>query len=129
MIITSTRISQTPACAMQRSRSAPTCYTGWGLRTTLNGNGVYTVPLSGSVLPSPTTALPVNEIGTVYDRRIFSGQYAQIDWKPDDRWDLLAGIRLNEAYEHKESSDLVLPPMLSAESVSKTMIRPSEPSA
>ncbi len=99
---------------------------GLGTQATLNGNGVYTVPLNGSVLPPPTTALPVNEIGTVYDRRIFAGQYSQIDWKPDDRWDLLAGIRLNEAYEHKKSSDLVLPLMLSAESVSKTTIRPSE---
>jgi iron complex outermembrane recepter protein len=100
---------------------------GLGTQTSLNGNDAYTVPLNGSVLPPPTTVLPVNEIGTVHDRRIFTGQYAQIDWKPGARWDVTGGIRLNEAYEHKDSSDLVLPPpVLSSESVSKTMIRPSE---
>jgi iron complex outermembrane recepter protein len=100
---------------------------GLGTQTSLNGNDAYTVPLNGSVLPPPTTVLPVNEIGTVHDRRIFTGQYAQFDWKPDARWDVTAGIRLNEAYEHKDSSDLALPPpMLSSESVSKTMVRPSE---
>ncbi len=55
-------------------------------------------------------AVTVNEIGTVYDRRVFAGQYAQLDWKPDKRWDVIGGIRLNEAYEHKDSSDLTLPP-------------------
>jgi iron complex outermembrane recepter protein len=100
---------------------------GLGTQTTLNGNGAYTVPLNGSVLPPPTTAVTVNEIGTVYDRRIFAGQYAQFDWKPDKRWDVIGGIRLNEAYEHKDSSDLTLPPpMLASETVSKTMIRPTE---
>jgi len=98
-----------------------------GRQTTLNGNGAYTVPLNGSVLPPPTTTLPVNEIGTINDRRVFTGQYAQFDWKPDDRWDVLGGLRLNEAYEHKDSSDLITPPpQLASESVSKTMIRPSE---
>jgi iron complex outermembrane receptor protein len=100
---------------------------GLGRQRTLNGNSAYTVPLNGSVLPPPTTALPVNEIGTVDDRRVFTGQYAQLDWKPNDRWDLLGGIRLNEAYEHKKSNDLTFPPpQLASESVSKTMIRPSE---
>jgi outer membrane receptor protein involved in Fe transport len=100
---------------------------GRGRQTTLNGNSAYTVPLSGAVLPPPTAALPVNEIGTIDDRRVFVGQYAQLDWKPDDRWDLLAGIRLNEAYERKNSSDLILPPpALASQRVSKTMIRPSE---
>ena len=100
---------------------------GLGRQTTLNGNGAYTVPLNGSVLPPPTTALIVNEIGTVDDRRLFTGQYAQVDWKPDLRWDVLGGIRFNEAYEHKNSSDLTTPPtQLASESVSKTMIRPSE---
>ncbi len=100
---------------------------GRGRQTSLNGNAAYVAPLDGSFLPPPTTALPANEIGTVNDKRLFAGQYAQVDWKPDDRWDLLAGVRLNEAYEHKDSSDLTLPPPeLLAESVHKTMIRPSE---
>jgi iron complex outermembrane receptor protein len=100
---------------------------GRGRQTTLNGNGAYVAPLNGSFLPPPTTAQPVNEIGTVNDKRLFAGQYAQVDWKPDDRWDLLAGVRLNEAYQHKDSGDLTLPPPeLLSESVHKTMIRPSE---
>lgn len=100
---------------------------GLGTQTTLNGNAAYTVPLSGSVIPPSTTQLTVNEIGTVNDRRVFGGQYAQADWKPDGRWDVLAGIRLNEAYEEKSSTDFTLPPPTPlAQSVSKTMIRPSE---
>jgi iron complex outermembrane recepter protein len=100
---------------------------GLGTQTTLNGNAAYTVPLDGSVIPPPTTQLPVNEIGTVYDKRVFAGQYAQFDWKPTSRLDVVGGIRLNEAYEQKNSSDFTVPPpTLVAESVSKTMIRPSE---
>jgi iron complex outermembrane receptor protein len=100
---------------------------GLGTQTTLNGNAAYTVPLNGSVIPPSTKQLLVNEIGTVNDKRIFGGQYAQFDWKPDTRWDVLGGLRLNEAYEQKNSSDFTLPPpTLAAESVSKTMIRPSE---
>jgi iron complex outermembrane receptor protein len=100
---------------------------GLGRQTTLNGNSAYTVPLNGSELPPPAASLLVNEIGTVDDRRVFAGQYAQLDWKPNDRWNWLGGIRLNEVYEHKNSSDLILPPpQLASESVGKTMIRPSE---
>jgi iron complex outermembrane recepter protein len=100
---------------------------GLGTQTTQNGNAAYTVPLNGSVIPPSTAQVLVNEIGTVNDKRIFGGQYAQLDWKPGTRWDVLAGLRLNEAYEQKSSGDFTLPPpTLLAESVSKTMIRPSE---
>jgi iron complex outermembrane recepter protein len=102
---------------------------GLGRQTTLNGNSAYTVPLDGAALPPPTSVLPVNEVGTLIDKRLFAGQYAQADWKPADDWDVIAGVRLNEAYEHKNSSDLALtlpPPQLSAEIVSKTIIRPTE---
>jgi iron complex outermembrane receptor protein len=100
---------------------------GLGRQTTLNDNGAYTVPLNGSVLPPPISALPVNEIGTLNDKRLFAGQYAQVDWKPDEKWDVIAGVRLNEAYEHKNSTDLDLsaPPLI-AETVSKTIVRPTE---
>jgi iron complex outermembrane receptor protein len=100
---------------------------GLGRQTTLNSNGAYTVPLDGSVLPPPISALPVTEIGTLDDKRLFAGQYAQVDWKPDEKWDVIAGVRLNETYEHKNSSDLDLtaPPLI-AETVSKTLIRPTE---
>jgi outer membrane receptor protein involved in Fe transport len=100
---------------------------GRGRQTTLNGNDAYTVPLDGSVLPPPTSALRVNEIGNLDDERLFAGQYAQLDCKPDAHWDIVAGLRLNEAYEHKRSSDLLLPPpQLDAEVVSKTVIRATE---
>lgn len=100
---------------------------GLGTQTTLNGNAAYTVPFDGSVIPPPTSQLPVNEIGTTYDKRLFGGQYAQLDWKPGSRWDVVGGVRINEAYEQKRSSDFTSPPpILLSESVSKTMIRPSE---
>lgn len=100
---------------------------GHGRQTTLNGNSGFTVPLDGSVLPPSTAAIPVTEIGTVDDRRVFVGQYAQVDWKANDRWDVIGGLRVNEAYEHKRATDLVLPPpQLSSGDVSKTMIRPTE---
>jgi iron complex outermembrane recepter protein len=83
---------------------------GRGVQTTLNSNSAYTVPLDGSVLPPPTAVLPVNEIGTLDDKRIFLGQYLQVDWQPDERWDVIAGLRLNETDEHKVSSDEILPP-------------------
>jgi outer membrane receptor protein involved in Fe transport len=100
---------------------------GRGRQTTLNGNSGYTVPLDGSVLPPPTSSIPVNEIGTIDDRRAFAGQYAQASWKPNDRWNVDAGLRLNEAYEHKNSSDLTLPPPeLASQSVAKTIVKPTE---
>jgi outer membrane receptor protein involved in Fe transport len=104
---------------------------GYGRQVTLNGNSAYTVPLDGSVVPPPTTQLPVNEVGFVADKRVFAGQYAQLDWKPDGRWDLLVGVRLNEANEDKVSSDLTLPPFspteqYAQESDSRNITRPTE---
>jgi len=100
---------------------------GHGRQTTSNGNDGYTVPLDGSVLPPPTSTVQVNEIGTVNDRRMFAGQYAQFDWKPDHRWDVTVGLRINETREHKDTSDLTFPPpQLSTGTASKTTVRPSE---
>ena len=104
---------------------------GYGRQPTLNGNSAYTVPLNGSVLPPPTTQLPVNEFGFVSDRRMFAGQYAQLDWKTGTRWDVTAGIRLNETDESKFSSDLTLPPFTPTaqfveQSASRREIRPTE---
>jgi outer membrane receptor protein involved in Fe transport len=104
---------------------------GYGEQSTLNGNSAYTVPLDGSVVPPPTTALPVNEYGYVSDKRLFAGQYVQVDWKPNARWDLIAGIRLNETYESKSSSDLTLPPFTpteeyDAQDASRNVVRPTE---
>jgi iron complex outermembrane receptor protein len=100
---------------------------GRGVQVTRNGNSAYTVPLDGSVIPPPTWTFPPNEIGALDDRRLFAGEYAQLDFHPEARWDILAGVRLNEAYEHKASSDLTLPPpVLASATVSKTLIKPGE---
>ena len=100
---------------------------GRGVQVTLNGNGAFTVPLDGSAIPPPTWTFPPNEVGALDDKRLFAGQYAQIDLHPYARWDILAGLRLNEAYEHKDSSDLTLPPpALSGATVSKTIVKPTE---
>ena len=100
---------------------------GLGKQITLNGNSGYQVPLDGSVLPPPTTRIPVNEIGTVDDKRIFVGQYAQLDLKFGDRVDLTGGLRLNEAYEHKISSDFTTPPpALDSAIAHRTDVRPTE---
>ena len=104
---------------------------GYGRQVTLNGNGAYTVPLDGSVVPPPTSRLAVNEVGFVADQRLFAGQYAQLDWKPDARWDLLLGVRLNETRENKLASDLTLPPFVpaaqyDAQRASRVVTRPTE---
>ena len=100
---------------------------GHGAQTTLNGNSAYTVPLNGSVVPPLTSSLPVNEIGVLNDKRLFAGQYAQLDWQPGARWDVIAGVRLNEAWEHKDSSDRILPPpQLASLDNSKTIRRLTE---
>ena len=104
---------------------------GYGRQTTENGNSAYTVPLDGSVVPPPTTQLPVNEYGDVSDKRLFAGQYVQLDWKPARRWDLTAGLRLNETSESKTASDLTLPPFTptqqyDAQNASRNVVRPTE---
>jgi iron complex outermembrane recepter protein len=83
------------------------------------------------VVPPPTTQLPVNEVGYVSDKRLFWGQYVQVDWKPGARWDVMAGIRLNETNESKTSSDLTLPPFTpteqyDAQNASRDIVRPTE---
>jgi iron complex outermembrane recepter protein len=104
---------------------------GLGRQTTLNGNDAYSVPLDGSVLPPPVSALPVSEIGTLNDRRVFVGQYAQLEWHPDQRWAVSGGVRLNETQERKQASDLTIDPTLplprlAAATASRSMVRASE---
>ena len=104
---------------------------GYGSQSTLNGNSAYTVPLGGSVEPPPTTQLPVNEYGHVGDKRLFAGQYMQLDFKPDEHWDVTAGLRLNEIRERKSSSDLTIPPFTptrqsAAQNASRDGVRPTE---
>ena len=51
-----------------------------------------------------TTELRIDEINSVSDRRVFLGQYVEVDYKLDERWVLAAGLRLNETHEQKTSS-------------------------
>ncbi len=100
---------------------------GRGVQTTLNNNAGYTVPLDGLVIPPPTWAQPLNEVVTLDDKRLFAGQYVQLDWQPGARWDVIAGLRVNETYERKVSTDLTLPPpQLLAEDASQRVNRPTE---
>jgi outer membrane receptor protein involved in Fe transport len=100
---------------------------GFGHQGTFNDNSAYTVPLNGSVVPPPTTALPANEIGSVHDRRVFLGEYLQADWEPDDRLDVLAGFRLNETFEHQYSTDVFPAPPASFTGIpsSRNLVRPA----
>jgi len=75
----------------------------FGLGRQRSVNGAYYVPLSGDVVPPPTTSLHIDEVNTIRDKRLFGGQYAELDWRPASRWDIDAGLRLNETGEDKTS--------------------------
>jgi outer membrane receptor protein involved in Fe transport len=101
---------------------------GFGRQGTFNANDAYTVPLNGSVVPPSTSQLATTEIGTVSDKRWFLGQYVQADWKPNNDWDVLAGLRLNETFEHKDTSDvdLTTPGSYDAETRHRDVTKPTE---
>jgi len=69
-------------------------------------NGAYFATIDGSQIPQGTADRPVDEINGIDDRRSFLGQYAQLDWKPGTRWNVLAGLRLNETHERKTSTHI-----------------------
>lgn len=78
----------------------------YGRATQSSLNGGYTPALDGSVPLPRTTDLHVDEINSVADKRIFTGQYAQLNWAPGKQWTIDAGLRLNETYEHKQSTHI-----------------------
>ncbi|MGI8841978.1 MAG: TonB-dependent receptor [Caulobacteraceae bacterium] len=78
----------------------------YGRGTQASRNGSYTPSLDGSTPLPRTTDLHVDEINGVYDRRVFVGEYAQLDWKLNERWDFNGGLRLNETDEHKQSTHI-----------------------
>ncbi len=78
----------------------------YGRATQASRNGGYFPALDGSTPLPRTTDLHVDEINGVYDRRVFSGQYIQLDWKAGSRWDFNGGLRLNETYESKRSAHI-----------------------
>ena len=78
----------------------------YGHATQTSVNGSYTPSLDGSTPLPRTTDLHVDEINSVADKRVFTGQYAQLNWTPALRWTIDAGLRLNETYEHKRSTHI-----------------------
>jgi iron complex outermembrane receptor protein len=78
----------------------------YGRGTQASMNGGFTPALDGSTPLPRTTDLHVDEINGVHDQRVFVGEYAQLDWKLDSRWDFNGGLRLNETHEHKRSTHI-----------------------
>jgi iron complex outermembrane receptor protein len=64
-------------------------------------NFAYVAALDGSRAAPPSSSRHVDEINGLDDRREFSGLYAQLDWKPHDRFGVLGGLRLNDTHEHQ----------------------------
>lgn len=75
-----------------------------GLGRQSSGNFEYVAPLNGATVPAGSSAYNVDEIVGSRDRRSFAGVYVQGDWKPDARWDLFGGLRLNYTDEAKRST-------------------------
>jgi iron complex outermembrane recepter protein len=98
-----THVSTEPASAMSFVVGADALY-GFGRQASVNGE--YYVPLDGRTIAPATTSLHIDEINTVADARLFLGQYIQADWKPASRWDVLAGLRVNETFEDKRSGHI-----------------------
>jgi outer membrane receptor protein involved in Fe transport len=69
-------------------------------------NGAYYAPLSGIERLPATTALHVDEVNSLSDRRIFLGQYVQADYMPLPRLDVIAGLRINETFERQISTHI-----------------------
>ncbi|HEX6901066.1 MAG TPA: TonB-dependent receptor [Thermoanaerobaculia bacterium] len=64
----------------------------------------YFVPLDGSNPPSSSGL--TREMGfEVEDERNFSGLYAQAEWNPTPRWNVLIGGRLNHTSEDREGGE------------------------
>jgi iron complex outermembrane receptor protein len=72
----------------------------WGDGRQQSRNFAYSAPLDGGAAP-PSISRHIDEINGLYDRREFGGLYAQLDWKPRDRFGILGGLRLNDTHEHQ----------------------------
>ena len=60
------------------------------------------------VLPNGANApdshnIEIDESTQVKDKRNFYGLYSQIDWKPAERWDIVAGLRANQTNESRSA--------------------------
>jgi iron complex outermembrane recepter protein len=61
-------------------------------------NFEYAVFPNGSNAPD-SHSIEIDESTQLKDKRNFYGLYTQIDWKPAERWDVVAGLRLNHTEE------------------------------
>ena len=61
-------------------------------------NFEYGVLPNGSNAPD-SHAIEIDESTVRKDKRNFLGVYSQVDWKPVERWDVIAGLRVNRTAE------------------------------
>jgi outer membrane receptor protein involved in Fe transport len=65
-------------------------------------NFEYAVLPNGSNAPDSHN-IEIDESTQVKDKRNFYGVYSQIDWKPAERWDIVAGLRINQTNETRSA--------------------------
>jgi iron complex outermembrane receptor protein len=65
-------------------------------------NFEYAVLPNGSNAPDSHN-IEIDESTQVKDKRNFYGVYSQIDWKPAERWDIVAGLRVNQTNETRSA--------------------------
>ncbi|MEO6065104.1 MAG: TonB-dependent receptor, partial [Lysobacterales bacterium] len=93
----------------------------YGRGTQESDNFEYAVLPDGSNAPN-SSGLPIDESTELTDRRSFGGVYAQADWQPVPRLDIVAGVRFNRTHETRDGRavDLHAPAGSSPEQTSDT---------
>ena len=88
-------------------------------------NFEYAVLPNGSNAPN-SHDLEIDESTERKDRRNFIGLYTQVDWKPVERWDIVAGLRFNHTEENSfgeeidRHADPGTPPNTSSDQLTKS---------
>jgi iron complex outermembrane receptor protein len=67
-----------------------------------SSNFEYAVLPDGSNRPD-SSSLNIDETTALEVERNFGGLYTEIQWTPDDRWNVVAGLRLNRTEERRDS--------------------------
>jgi iron complex outermembrane receptor protein len=75
-----------------------------GKGETMSENFRYSVALDGSGAPN-SGGLPIDERPEFEDERTFAGLYGQVVWRPNPRWRVDAGLRLNDT-EEKQAGEV-----------------------
>ena len=76
----------------------------YGRASQASMNGAYYAPLTGPIALPSTVDLHVDEINRVLNRRTFIGEYVQADYTPNERWEIVSGLRLNQTSIKSTSS-------------------------